>query len=592
MLTVGLPACDVLDLEPKDQISQFDYFKNATDLELFSNPFYNNLLDKGPFDEQSDVIVHAILSDVLTGGNRRTVPNSGGGWSWTNLRRMNTLLEYADMCEDKEAVTKYTAVTRFFRAFFYFDKVRRFGDVPWYDIQLGSADELLYKPRDSRELILTKMLEDIDYAINSGGLTEEISPFRVNKWAALALKSRFCLFEGTYRKYHNLNLEGNDANYYLDLAAKAAKEIIEKGPYELYSTGNPDKDYLTLFAQRGSATSTNEYILAIKFDYALGIRHNASAYALLPSQGRPSLTRKFVNTYLMANGERFTDQPGWQEKSFNEETQNRDPRLAQSMRTPGYKRIGQNDILAPDFSVTVTGYQPIKFVQNPKDNSSNNDRTDSSDCDIPVFRLAEVYLNYAEALAELGTLTQNDLTISVNKLRSRVGMPALDMNDANSKPDPYLDSENEATGYPGVTGANKGVILEIRRERTIELLQEGFRLNDLFRWKAGHCIDQAFTGMYIAGPGSYDLSGDGTPDLILYAQGDSKPENTSRAQVYELGKDVILTDDNKGYFDFHKNVERNGFNEERDYLYPIPINERSLNKNLTQNPGWKDGLGF
>ena len=98
--------------------------------------------------------------------------------------------------------------------------------------------------------------------------------------------------------------------------------------------------------------------------------------------------------------------------------------------------------------------------------------------------------------------------------------------------------------------------------------------------------------MYIAGPGSYDLSGDGTPDLILYAQGDSKPENTGRAQVYELGKDVILTDDNKGYFDFHKNVERNGFNEERDYLYPIPINERSLNKNLTQNPGWKDGLGF
>ena len=197
---------------------------------------------KGPFDEQSDVLVHAILSDVLTGGNRRTVPNSGGGWSWTNLRRMNTLLEYADMCEDKEAVTKYTAVTRFFRAFFLFRrKYAVSATYPGTTSSSGSADELLYKPRDSRELILTKMLEDIDYAINSGGLTEEISPFRVNKWAALALKSRFCLFEGTYRKYHNLNLEGNDANYYLDLAAKAAKEIIEKGPTSSIPQGNPDR---------------------------------------------------------------------------------------------------------------------------------------------------------------------------------------------------------------------------------------------------------------------------------------------------------------------------------------------------------------
>ena len=183
--------------------------------------------------------------------------------SWTDLRRMNTLLEYADMCEDKEAVTKYTAVTRFFRAFFYFEKVKRFGDVPWYDIQLGSADELLYKPRDSRELILTKMLEDIDYAINSGGLTESAAdPYHVNKWAALALKAQFCLYEGTYRKYHNLNLDGHDANFYLDLAAKAALEIIEKGPYKLYQTGHPEKDYLTLFAQKDA--SPEEYILAIK----------------------------------------------------------------------------------------------------------------------------------------------------------------------------------------------------------------------------------------------------------------------------------------------------------------------------------------
>ena len=538
-LTVGLSACDVLDLEPKDRVTQFDYFKTANDLELFSNPFYNNLLDKEPFDEQSDLLVQNTLSAILFGGSHRTVPESGGGWSWTDLRRMNTLLEYADMCEDKEAVTKYTAVTRFFRAFFYFEKVKRFGDVPWYDIQLGSADELLYKPRDSRELILTK-------------------------------------------------IDGHDANFYLDLAAKAALEIIEKGPYKLYQTGHPEKDYLTLFAQKDA--SPEEYILAIKFDYAIGARHNASAYTLLPTQGRPGLTRKFINTYLMDNGTAFTDKPGWQEMQFIEETDGRDPRLAQSIRTPGYTRIGQTEVEGPMFETTVTGYQPVKFVQDPTSNSNNNDRVDSSDCDMPVYRFGEVLLIYAEAKAELGTLTQDDLTISINKLRDRVGMPPLDMAKANAKPDWYLSSEEY--GYPNVTGANAGVILEIRRERTIELLQEGHRFEDLVRWKAGTCIDQAITGMYFPGPGEYDLTGDGKADLILYAKGSAKPSADEGVYVYELGTDIFLSEDTKGYMAFHKDVERTKFNEGRDYLYPIPSGERSLNKNLTQNPGWNDGLGF
>ena len=213
-LIAGLSACDsLLDKEPLDRVTQFDYFKTRSDLELFSNPFYDNLLDKTPYDEQNDLLVQMTLSDVLYGGDKRTVPNTGGGWSWGNLRRINTLLEYVDQCEDKKAVTEYTALAKFFRAAFYFDKVKRFGDVPWYEVQLGSADEALYKPRDSRELIMTNMIKDIDEAINSGGLTEDISTYRVNKWAALALKARFCLFEGTYRKYHGINLEGHDYTY-------------------------------------------------------------------------------------------------------------------------------------------------------------------------------------------------------------------------------------------------------------------------------------------------------------------------------------------------------------------------------------------
>ena len=585
LILTGVVSCEQLDLTPKDKMSEFDYFKNATELELFTNPFYNDLLDKSPFDEQSDIMVNAILNEILIGGNRRTVPASGGGWNWSVLRRINTLLESIDNSDDAEAVVHYTAVARFFRAYFYFDKVQHFGDVPWYDTQLSSGDEDLYKPRDSREFIMTKMIEDIDYAI--ANLPSQKSVYRVNRWSALALKSRFSLFEGTYRKYHNLTLEGNDYNYYLDLAAKSALEIIENGPYRIYSTGNPETDYL-FFAQQDA--NTDEYILAIKFDYALGIRNNASGYTLLTSQGRPGLTRKFVNSYLMADGSRFTDQEGWEVMTFNEETVNRDPRLKQSMRTPGYTRINQSRVIGPELNVATTGYQPIKFVQDPSSNSNNNDRTGSSDVDMPVFRYAEVLLNYAEAKAELGTLTQNDIDISIKHLRDRVAMPNLNVAEANSNPDEYLASETY--GYPNVGGNNQGVILEIRRERTIELLQEGLRFSDLRRWKSGKSIDQPITGAYFEGPGEYDLSGDGNIDLILYANGTDKPAEREGVTIYELGSDIFLTEGNKGYLNYHHNSERNGFNETRDYLYPIPIDERTLNPNLEQNPGWNDGLGF
>ena len=157
-LTAGLSSCDLLDTKPMSQMTQTDYFKTETDLQLFTNPLYNNMLDKDPYDDQSDLMVCQTLSDEILGGNKRTVPNSGGGWTWTDLRRINTLLEYADQCDDKDAVTHYTALARFFRAYFYFEKVKRFGDVPWYDVQLGSADEALNNPRDSRELIMTKMI--------------------------------------------------------------------------------------------------------------------------------------------------------------------------------------------------------------------------------------------------------------------------------------------------------------------------------------------------------------------------------------------------------------------------------------------------
>ena len=200
---LGLASCDdTLDVTPKDKVGIDEYFRNATDMELFSNTFYNSLLDKKPYSYQDDHIVKQTLSSELLCGSSRTVPASGGGWTWTVLRKINTLIEYAPQhCSDTEVVEKYTAVARFFRAHFYFEKVKRFGDVPWIDRQLFSTDDQLYAARDSRESVMTKMLEDLDYAIQYlPSSSTEKSVYRVTKGAALALKSQVCLFEGTFRK--------------------------------------------------------------------------------------------------------------------------------------------------------------------------------------------------------------------------------------------------------------------------------------------------------------------------------------------------------------------------------------------------------
>lgn len=585
---VGFSSCeDALDLTPKDRVTIDDYFKDATALEMFTNPLYNNMLEKEPFEAQSDVMVTQTLNNVMLGGIRRTVPQSGGGWTWTNLRRINTFLGNTFRCDDQAAVDKYSAVARFFRAFFYFEKVKRFGDVPWYTTELGSSDPALYNPRDSRELVMTNMIEDIDFAIANlpAKKDEKNAPFRLTKGAALALKAQFCLYEGTWRKYHDYAVQEHDYNYYLTLAAEAAEQLMQRNEYKLYKTGAADKDYQNLFV--ADVANPDEYILAISFQAAIGgNQHNSNAFTLVATQGMPGYTRKFVNTYLMKDGSRFTDKSGWQTMQFADEVQNRDPRLVQSIRGTGYHRIGQTEILPPDLNLTVTGYQPIKFVEDPKSNSGQTDRNDRSVCDIPVYRYAEVLLNYAEAKAELGTLTQDDLDKSVNLIRQRAGMPAMIMADANANPDPYLMSTE--TGYPNVSGANTGVILEIRRERTIELVQEGFRQDDLFRWKAGRMYDQEITGMYFPGPGSYDLSGNGKPDVVIYANGAEKPTVEGTTLALEIDKDIFLTAGNRGYLNYHAgtNQVRYGFNENRDYFYPIPSDELSVNNNLQQNPGW------
>lgn len=565
-----------LDKEPLAQMSPDSFFSTEEELQAFSNNFYNDFPGVGLYEDSFDLCLSMECPPEMRNG--RIIPASGSGWTWTSLRNINTLLEYSVNCKDTEVRTEYDALARFFRAYFYFEKVKRFGDVPWYDRQLGSADPDLYKPRDSRELVMQKMIGDIDYAIEN--LPAEKSLYRVTKWAALALKSRFCLFEGTFRKYHGYQetmYPEYDWKYYLEQCVSAGEEFMNSSGYGIYSADGPDESYLNLFAS--AEAIGEEIILARDYNDALGVTHDANYYTLTQSYGRPGLSKKIVNTYLMKDGTRFTEKEGYETMTFVEECRDRDPRLAQSIRTPGYTRIGSTEKAAPDFTYTVTGYHPVKFVT-----GREYDGYSKSCNDLPIFRSAEVYLNFAEAKAELGTLTQADLDRSVKKIRDRVGMPGIDMEAANNAQDEYL-----ADMYKGVTGPNAGVILEIRRERGIELSREGFRYYDMIRWKEGQEFTRKCYGMYFPRLGDFDLDDDGMPDICLYMG--TKPE-TEAPLSYEVGQDIYLSEGDHGYVDPYYNITLS-WNEDRDYFYPIPTDDRALSGGaLKQNPGWNDGLDF
>lgn len=585
---VMLSSCDdMLDKHPQATLSPESFFTNESEMKSFSNGFYTIFPSTGLYSENCDNYIGTNLISEIRDG--RQIPGSGNGWSFTELRNFNTLIDYSSNCRDEKVRNRYVGLARFFRAYFYFEKVKRYGDMPWYDTQLGSSDEALYKPRDSREYVMCKMVEDIDFAI--ANLPDSRSLYTVTKWTALALKSRFCLFEGTYRKYHGIDGYEHDWKWWLELSAEASSEFMNKSGYTIHTGEGADGSYLALFTSDNALE--DEVILARNYNGAsgIGVTHNSSNYTLVAGMGRPGMTKKIVDSYLMKDGTRFTDKSGHTTMQFAEEMKNRDPRLAQTIRTPGYTRIVKNSDgtsgtrqYAPDLSVSITGYQPIKYVYREE---SAKDAYNASDMDLIIFRAAEVYLNYAEAKAELGTLTQGDIDITIKKLRDRVGMPNLDMAAANASPDPYLASE--ATGYPHVSGDNKGVILEIRRERTIELAQEGFRYYDMMRWKEGKSFEQPLLGMYFPGPGEYDLDGDGTIDVCLYEG--SAPGSSKATLKYKLGGDIILSEGTKGYIMPHDGEGK--WNEDRDYLYPIPTDDRSLTHgNLTQNPGWDDGLTF
>lgn len=564
---------DYLNKPSIDKPDATAFFNSAAELQAYTNGFYDQLPDYHLYDatyglSTADNIVSLIEPARVTGTRLVPVGRGSGGWSWGDLRAINFFLENYHKCPDVAARKEYSGIARFFRAFFYLDKVQTFGDVPWYSKPLKAGDSALYKARDPRTLVMDSVLADINYAIDN--IPAEVQLNLITKYTALALKARICLFEGTFRKYHTeLNLQST-ANKWLEDAASAAQELMSSGAYKLYTKGGPDESYRDLFARNDQ--DPTETILARHYDPTLG-KHNLAYLMTSPTQGAWGATQDLVDSYLMKDGSRFTDIPGYDTASFYKEFQNRDPRLAQSIGGPDFIPYGSTSPAPIDLSFTTTGFRVVKALP-----SEDQWGSSSSYNDIILFRYAEVLLVYAEAKAELGAITQSDLDQSINLLRDRVAMAHTNLAYDNANPDAYLEAE-----YPNVTGANKGVILEIRRERRIELFDEGRRWNDLMRWKDGKKLEQPMLGIYFPRLGAFDFNNDGKPDVYVY-NGDASGAPAGVTSMINV-KQRPLTKGTSGHLYPYRN--KIIFQEPQDYYYPIPREDLTLNKNLVQNPGWE-----
>lgn len=570
-----LASCnkDFLEKEPFDKLVPSTFFNKKEDLELYTNSFYQKMMPDG-----LSVVIADEMGDYTSKSNSPAfiagnfTPVDQARWSWTDLRNINYFLQRSNNpAIDQQVRNHYKGVARFFRAWFYFEKVKTYGDVPWYSKPLDVNDtEELYKPRDPRTLVMDSVLADLNFAAANIEDVKDNTASKVTRQVALAFQSRVCLFEGTFRKYHTeLNL-GNTADRWLQAAAEAAKKVIDSKKYSLYSTGVPDKDYRTLFTSENPVSQ--EILWAVVYNNSLKRWHDITwKFSSATYGARWGLNKQFVNTYLNRDGSRFTDIDGSDTMRFVREVTGRDPRLSQTIRGIGYKR-SDGSAAPPNFGYTFTGYQILKFSLDDK----RLDGAAESYNSVPLIRYAEVLLNYAEAVAELGLMNSDPAIWSrtIGELRKRAGVKT----DPPVSADPYLQQVY-------FSGINDKYLLEVRRERGIELIYEGFRYADLLRWKKGRLLEMQWKGIYVAAKNVLmDLDGNSSPDVCFV---DAVPQTKVPGVIYYVidNRAARLTEGNKGFVTW-RDDEKRSF-EDKKYYRPIANSDIVDNGNLKQNPGWE-----
>jgi hypothetical protein len=568
-----LGSCDqqFLEKEPFDKLVPSSFFSSEAELDLYANSFYLDFAPSAMEIATADGVADysAInVSDRFMAGSFSPVDQAA--WSWTKLRNVNYFLQHYNnnaQLVPLAARNHYAGIARFFRAYFYFDMVKNYGDVPWYSTPLSTSSPDLYKGRDPRAVVMDSVLADLNFAVAHIRDTKDNSSSTITKWVALGLKSRICLFEGTFRKNHtNLGLQ-NTAGTWLREAANAADEVMKSKHYTLHSTGNPAQDYRTLFVSEnpvaGEVMWANVYNNALRRWHPVTWNFNQATIG-----SRWSLTKPFINTYLNRDGSRFTDQKGFNEKVFIDEMANRDPRLAQTVRSLGYKR-SDGTPAPPNFGYTLTGYNIMKFSLDDKSLDTKGESYNS----VSIMRYAEILLNYAEAKAELGEFNSNDWNLTIGALRKRAGVAENEPTVA----DHYLQDQF----FPEISDK---YLLEIRRERGTELVYEGFRFADLLRWKKGRLIEKPWEGIYVPGLDvEMDLDGNGTPDVSFVKASPAKPTAGVYYKIVD-GISAKLSEGDKGFIIWNANEKRE-FSDKK-YYRPISNADLVLNPNLGQNPGW------
>lgn len=549
---------DLLEKTPLDGISDADFWKTESDLALYLNQLYGNFAGwpgagaAPSYDIGTDIIVPhsqwfgASSTNRLDG--KTSIPSSGGGWSWTNVRRANYFLENAERVESGNLLDHYIGEGHFFRAWFYFELFKSFGDLPIITEVVATEDEdILYGARSPRTEVANFILSELDLAIEKMEPASQVGPSRLNKDVAAQFKARVAIYEGTWEKYHQGTDFGGstDGTGFLQQAADAALSVIEDGRYSLYQGTSTDEAYYDLSVQT-DYSSNPEVMLYKHYDYLTYNIQNS----LWNQPNLQGMSREMTQLYLASDGEPIAVSTLFNgDETLDLIETNRDPRLAQTLMAPGDLDIialdgSESYFTLPDMDRCPTGYSIEKWRSKEIDDSNQRTR----DIGYILFRYAESLLIYAEAKAELGTLTQDDVNLTINKLRGRVGMPDLNINAIT--PDP---------NWPDYGYTIPDYLQEVRRERVVELFGEGNRLYDLMRWRA----HKLFVG--------------------------KRPIGTTYTAELEAEYPNLVTN-SEGFLDPLVNVLESGggfgFNPDRDYLLPLPIDELTINEELHQNPNW------
>lgn len=541
---------DFLEHAPKDQMTDANFWQTEDHIRSVANTFTEALQGKywlNITEIMADSAPWAVTTAFRTigAGNFTTETsqiNSLWVTAYTGIGRVNYFLNnYKRAVNVSEEIReRYAAEAYFYRAYNYWVLTTYFGDVPYITSELNVDSPDVYRGRDKREEIIKAVTKDLeDHYKNlpeyiSAGSTEF---GRISQCAALALLSRIYLYNEMYTE-----------------AVSAAERAMSNSYHTLYSTGNPDVDYTNLFNWTGRASrnaANKEVLLAFICNYDLGeaarTSHNLSRECWVPGDyARFVPTNSMIEAYLTADGKIWDPSTA---ATYEDVFKGRDPRMVQSILAPGTPweggksadlnstddKIYTYPLLTNDKSAAMTysGYYMRKYVE-----PSTVKYVGHDDNDIIMIRYAEVLLNYVEAKERLGTLSQEDLDITINKIRDRVGMVHLKLNDLPQGSD---------------------IRQEIQRERRVELFFEGHRYFDIIRWKQGELLAEDLLGV------------------------NRRWLDQSRLNV-NLGGLTWKTKNGQQYLLIEEGRQ---FNPEKHYLLPVPFKQMQLNPNLApQNPGW------